>query len=107
MRTKTRVRLVQVRMTEEEFGRFTKQVKNSGMNRSTYARNVLNGSEPPDRNVPYLISEVRNAGEALRQILELTEQTLPEHSDEIRQALERNRQAEKLIFSAYGGITCH
>ena len=82
-----------------------KKADSAGMSVSSYIRNTLRGAQlmqRPQADVPQLIIEMRRSGESLRKLLEMSYSMPDVYEDSIRNALEENRKAEKMISDAYG-----
>lgn len=90
-------------MSEAEWTAFEEKVRQSGMNRSVFCRQALQGMEvrAASPHLPELVHQLRNiaAGlDALKQ--EAQTQHLSELVRQLDEALTRNRDAEKQVMRA-------
>jgi hypothetical protein len=95
---------VEVCFTKEELSNLTKKAKKSRLSVGGFIRLAVSNveiKEAPPADVPLLIREVRRVGYNIEQLLKLANAKGLLDVPRLREALEENRAAEKLITETY------
>lgn len=101
---RTRTYRLEVRFTEGELAKLSRDAAKSGLSKGAYVRAVMAGvdiKEAPTRDVFQLIREVRRVGYNLEQVLRVANTRGLLDVPEMRLVLQKIRTVERLIVETY------
>ena len=95
----------EVRLTKEEYRNLMEKARRAGLSRGAFVRMSVAGQkirEAPSADVPVLIREMRRNGQYFEELLKYTESKGIPEAQELRAALNGNRELELMVTRAYG-----